>query len=163
MRRFMLLLTGLIALATPALATQMCSNVADQSAYEVLTLREQMMVLVIKCSRDQDYNKNFVVRFQPALQANDRAVMAYFRRLYGNNGRGRMDSFMTELVNTMSQQANKQGGEYCPRAGLIINELNALHSMDELASYAAVKDLAPPGTSMCPETAAKASPPPKRR
>jgi hypothetical protein len=163
MRRFMFLLTGLIALGTPAMAAQMCSNVADQSAFEVLSLRTQMILLATKCNRDQDYNKNFIVRFQPTLQANERTVLAYFRRLYGNYGQSRKDTFTTELVNAMSQQANTQGGEYCGRAGLIISELNALHSMDELAPYAAVKDLAPAGTSMCPATAARALAPPKNR
>jgi hypothetical protein len=163
MRRFMLLLTGLIAAATPALAAQMCPSVEDQSAYEVLSLRTQMILLATKCNRDQDYNKNFIVRFQPALQANERAVLAYFRRTYGNYGQGRKDTFTTELVNTMSQQANTQGAEYCGRAGLIIGEMNALPSMDDLAPYAAVKDLAPAGTSMCPQAAARASAAPRHR
>ena len=155
MRQFMLFIAELVALASPGLAAQSCTNVADQSAYEVLSLRTQMILLATKCSRDQDYNKNFIIRFQPALQANERAVLAYFRRTYGNSGQGRKDTFATELVNVMSQQANTQGTEFCARAGLIINEMNALRSMDELAAYAAVKDLAPIGTSMCPTAAPK--------
>ena len=109
-----------------------------------------MILLATKCGRDQDYNKNFIMRFQPALQANEQAVLAYFRRVYGWAGQGRKDTFATELVNVMSSQANAQGGEFCGRAGLIINEMNALRTMDQLAAYAAVKDLAPIGTSMCP-------------
>jgi hypothetical protein len=115
----------------------------------VLALRTQMILLATKCSRDQDYNKNFIVRFQPELQANERAVLAYFRRLYGGAGQGRKDSFSTDLVNVMSTQANAQGTEFCARAGLIISEMNALRSMAELAQYAAVKDLEPAGMSMC--------------
>jgi hypothetical protein len=65
-----------------------------------------------------------------------------------------MDTFATELVNVMSQQANTQGAEFCARASLIINEMNALNSLDELPAYAAVKDLGPAGASMCPETTA---------
>jgi hypothetical protein len=137
----------------PATAAQSCASAADQSAFEVLALREQMILLATKCGRDQDYNKNFVVRFQPELQANYRAVSAYFRKLYGSAGQGRSDTFATELVNVMSQQANTQGTEFCSRASLIINEMNALRSPDELAPYAAVKDLAPAGMSMCPTAA----------
>jgi hypothetical protein len=150
--RFLAAFAGcaLAASAMPAGAAPACASVADQSAYEVLALRTQMILLATKCSRDQDYNKNFIVRFQPELQANERTVLSYFRRIYGGSGQGRKDSFSTELVNVMSQQANTQGTEFCPRAGLIISEMNALRSMAELASYAAVKDFAPPGMSMCP-------------
>jgi hypothetical protein len=145
--------SALAAAASPAHAAQ-CASLADQSAYEVLSLRTQMILLATKCSRDQDYNKNFIVRFQPVLQANEREVLAYFRRLYGGAGQGRKDTFSTELVNVMSQEANTQGNEFCPRANMIIGEMNALRSMDELVAYAAVKDLGPAGTSMCPAAAA---------
>lgn len=160
--RFLTAFVGcaLAASALPATAAQTCTSVADQSAYELLSLRTQMILLATKCGRDQDYNKNFVVRFQPELQANERTVLAYFRRVYGGAGQGRKDSFSTELVNVMSQQANTQTNEFCPRAGSIINEMNALRSMNELASYAAAKDFAPAGMSMCPAAAAAA---PRRR
>jgi hypothetical protein len=145
--------SALTATASVATAAQ-CSSVADQSAYEVLSLRTQMILLATKCGRDQDYNKNFIVRFQPTLQANEREILAYFRRLYGGAGQGKKDTFSTELVNVMSQQANTQGAEFCPRATMIISEMNSLRSMDELPAYAAVKDLGPAGTSMCPTAAA---------
>ena len=158
MRRLLQFLTALAgcalaASAIPVSAAPACSAVADQSAYEVLALRTQMILLATKCGRDQDYNQNFIVRFQPELQANERTVMDYFRRVYGRSGQSRKDTFSTELVNVMSQQANAQGAEFCSRAAWIINEMHALRSRDELASYAAVKDLAPVGMSMCPVTA----------
>jgi hypothetical protein len=141
--------------AVPVSAAPTCSSPADQSVYEVLALREQMQLLATaKCQRDKEYNQYFIIRFRPILQANDRAVLAYFRRTYGGAGQGRMDSFDTELISVMSQQANTQAAEFCSRAGLIINEMNALRTMDELAEYAAVKDLTPPGVSMCPVGAA---------
>jgi len=138
----------------PATAAPNCTSPADQSAYEVLSLRTQMILLATKCSRDQDYNKKFIVRFQPVLQANEREVLAYFRRIYGGAGQSRKDQFSTELVNVMSHEANMQGTEFCPRASMIISEMNALRQMDELVQFAAVKDLAPVGTSMCPANAA---------
>jgi hypothetical protein len=155
MHRFTLIVAILSALAVPAEAAQSCASVTDQSAYEVLALRTEMVVLATKCSRDVEYNNYFVKRFQPVLQANYREVAAYFRRIYGGAGQGRMDTFATELVNVMSQQANTQGAEFCARASLIINEMNALRSQDELTAYAAVKELGPIGTSMCPITATK--------
>jgi hypothetical protein len=155
--------SALAAAVVPVDAAPACSSVADQSAYEILALREVMTVLIIKCKRENEYNVNFIKRFQPTLQANEREVLSYFRRLYGGAGQGRKDGFTTELVNVLSQQANAQGTEYCGRNGQIIPEMNALRSMDELASYVATKDLAPVGMSMCPVTAARAAAPPKRR
>jgi hypothetical protein len=166
MRRLILLTLACAALAvpgSPATAAQACTAAADQSAYEVLALREMMTVLVIKCKRESDYNVNFIKRFQPALQANEREVLTYFRRVYGSSGQGKKDGFSTELVNVMSQQANTQGTEFCGRASLIVGEMNALRSMDELGPYAATKNLAPKGMSMCPVTAAAATRPPRRR
>ncbi len=144
-----LICCALAAAATPVNAAMSCPSVADQTAFEVLALRTQMILLATKCGRDQAYNTNFIVRFQPVLQANERTVLAYFRSVYGSAGQGRKDNFSTELVNVMSQQADSQGAEFCPRATLLINEMNALRSMDELAPFAAVKDLAPAGVTMC--------------
>jgi hypothetical protein len=147
--------SALAVSALPATAAQTCTSEADQSAYEVLSLRTQMILLATKCGRDQDYNKNFIVRFQPALQANERTVLAYFRRGYGGAAQTRKDQFSTELVNVMSHEANMQGAEFCPRATMLINEMNALPSMNELAQFAAAKDLSPIGTSMCPAGVAR--------
>jgi hypothetical protein len=155
MHRLFLLAAALGALAAPALAVQSCPSATDQSAYEILALRTEMVVLATKCSRDTEYNNYFVKRFQPVLQANYREVAAYFRRMYGGAGQGRMDTFATELVNVMSQQANTKGAEFCARASLIINEMNALQSLDQLPAYAAVKDLGPAGASMCPVAAVR--------
>jgi hypothetical protein len=167
MRRLSFVLAALAGLnmaapVAPALAAQSCPSAADQSAYEILALRELMTVLVIKCKRENEYNVNFIKRFQPALQANDRAVLAYFRRVYGGAGQGRMDVFTTELVNVMSQQANAQGTEFCPRTAAVISEMNALRSLEELGPYAAVKDLGPAGATMCPAVASRGVAPRKR-
>ena len=113
-----------------------------------------MTVLVVKCNRADDYNNYFIKRFQPVLQQNDRDALAYFRKMYGGAAQGRKDTFTTELVNVMSGIANTQGTEYCSRTGVVINEMLALKSMSDLAAYAAVKDIAPAGASMCPAASA---------
>jgi hypothetical protein len=158
-----LITSALAAAVVPVDAAPACSSAADQSAYEILALREVMTVLIIKCKRENEYNVNFIKRFQPALQANEREVLAYFRRLYGGAGQGRKDGFTTELVNVLSQEANAQGTEFCGREGQIIPEMDALRSMNELGPYAATKDLSPVGMSMCPVTAARVAAPPKKR
>jgi hypothetical protein len=153
-------LCALAAAVVPVDAAPACTSLADQSAYEVLALRQEMTLLGTKCGREQEYNKNFVARFQPALQSNDREVLAYFRRIYGRAGQSRMDTFTTDLVTEMSHEANEQGAEFCPRAEWVVSEMNALTSLDQLAQYAAVKDFSPVGMSMCPPGAARS---PERR
>jgi hypothetical protein len=150
-----LVLCALAATAAPVEAASSCSSPTDQSLYEVLALRQEMTLLGTKCGREQEYNVNFVKRFQAALQANDREVLGYFRRLYGRAGQSRMDTFTTDLVTEMSHQANLQGAEFCPRAAWVINEMNALGTQAELAQYAAAKDFSPVGMSMCPPGAAR--------
>jgi len=114
MRRFLIATAALLSLAAPAVAVPACSNPADQSAWEVLALRRMMSVIATKnCGKEREYNEYFIKRFQPIIQDNDRKVQAYFRRVYGGAGRGRMDIFETELANIMSQQANRQAGEFC--------------------------------------------------
>jgi hypothetical protein len=157
MHRLTLLIAALGALASPAIAHQCASN-ADEATYEVQALRTQMMVLALKCGRQDEYNTRFIKRFQPAVQANERAMATYFRRVYGRSAQGRKDVFTTELANVMSDEANRQGVYFCGRASMIINEMNALHSIDELPAYAEAKDLSPAGFSMCPVAAA-----PRRR
>ena len=155
MRRLILVIAAVTALGQPVAAASQCAAPANQSAYEILALRQMMTVLATKnCGREGDYNTAFVKRFQPALQANYRNVGAYFRRVYGGAGQGRMDTFTTELVNVMSQDASRQTVDFCGRTGLMIGEMNALRSMDDLAAYAAVKNLPPAGISMCPTVAA---------
>ena len=160
MRGLILSVAVLHLIATSSRAAPQCASADDQTVYEVLSLRTQMILLATKCGRVQDYNEAFILRFQPVLQANERAVLAYFTRTYGAAGRVRKDSFATELVNVMTKS---QGAEFCARAGLIVGELNALRSTDELASYAVAKHLAPLGMTMCaldsmPTTTTGASP-----
>lgn len=150
-----LVLSALAISVVPVEAATTCTSPADLSAYDVLALRQEMTLLGTKCGLEQQYNKNFVARFQPALQANDREVLAYFRRLYGRAGQSRMDTFTTDLVTQMSHEANLQGAEFCPRATWIVNEMDALTSLDQLAQYAAVKDFSPVGMSMCPPGVAR--------
>lgn len=151
-----LLCCAAAAAAVPVRAEPTCSSPADESVYDVFALRTMMILLATKCGDDQDYNKAFIIRFQPALQQNEREVLAYFRRIYGGSGQTRKDAFSTDLVNVMSQQANTQGAQFCPRALWIISEMNALTSLAELPLYAAAKDLSPVGMSMCPAEAARA-------
>jgi hypothetical protein len=149
MRRFVSAVAALTMLSTqPVLAQRQCSSVSDQSAFEVQALRSELMVLATGCHDDDRYNA-FIRRYQADLQANERAIDAYFKHRYGKSAQVEHDRFVTDLANAISRQGTDLGGDFCPRNGLIFNEVLALESSSELADFAAGKNLIPASVSVC--------------
>ncbi len=149
MRRLLSAVTALTILsAQPVLAERQCSSLADQSAFEVQALRSELMVLATGCHDDEQYNA-FMHRYQPDLQANERLIVAYFQHRYGRAGQTEHDRFVTELANAMSRQGSDLGGDFCPRNGLMFNEVLALRSAAELQDYVAGKNLVPATVDIC--------------
>jgi hypothetical protein len=143
--------------AQPVLAERQCASLEDQSAFEVQALRSELMVLATGCHDDNQYNA-FIRRFQSDLQANERSINAYFQHRYGRAGQTEHDRFVTELANAMSRQGSDLGGDFCPRNGLIFNEVLALDTPRELADFAAGKNLVPATIEICsPVASASAS------
>jgi hypothetical protein len=134
--------------AQPVLAQRQCSSLSDQSAFEVQALRSELMVLATGCHEDDRYNA-FIRRFQADLQGNERAINAYFQHRYGRAAQTEHDRFVTDLANAISRQGSDLGGDFCPRNGLIFDEVLALKSATELADFAAGKDLVPSSIAIC--------------
>jgi hypothetical protein len=149
MRRLVSAVTALTMLsAQPVLAERQCTSLADQSAFEVQALRSELMVLATGCHDDDRYNA-FIRRFQPDLQGNERAINAYFQHRYGRAAQTEHDRFVTDLANAISHQGSDLGGDFCPRNGMIFNEVLALQSATQLADFAAGKDLVPASIEIC--------------
>jgi hypothetical protein len=159
MRRLLCAVAALTILsAQPVLAARQCASLADQSAFEVQALRSALMVLATGC-RDGDRYNAFMRRYQSDLQANERLISSYFKQRYGRAGQTEHDRFVTELANAMSRQGSELGGDFCPRNGLMFNEVLALRSTSELQDYVAGKNLVPATVDICtatPSTPAKA-------
>ena len=134
--------------AQPTLAARQCTSVADQSAFEVQALRSELMVLATGCHDDSRYNA-FIRRYQADLQANEKLITAYFQHRYGRMGQTEHDRFVTELANAISRQGSDLGGDFCPRNGLIFNEVLALDRPAELTDFAAGKNLVPTSVEIC--------------
>jgi hypothetical protein len=134
--------------AQPVLAQRPCTSLSDQSTFEVQALRSELMVLATGCHDDDRYNA-FIRRFQGELQGNERAINAYFQHRYGRTAQTEHDRFVTDLANAISRQGSDLGGDFCPRNGLIFNEVLALQSATELADFAAAKDLVPTSVAIC--------------
>jgi len=155
MRRLLSAVTAMSILsAQSVLAQPQCASLTDQSAFEVQALRSELMVLATGCHEDDRYNA-FIHRYQSDLQANERAIDAYFKHRFGASGRAEHDRFVTELANAMSRQGSELGGDFCPRNGMMFSEVLALSSPADLPSYAAGKDLVPASVTICapPSTA----------
>jgi hypothetical protein len=52
----------------------------------------------------------------------------------------------------MSRQGSDLGGDFCPRNGLIFNEVLALPTPSDLPDFAAGKDLVPASMEVCAPT-----------
>jgi hypothetical protein len=149
MRRIVSAVAGLTLLsAQPVMAQRQCSSVSEQSTFEIQALRSELMVLATGCHDDDRYNA-FIRRYQTDLQANERAIDAYFQHRYGKTAQTQHDRFVTELANAISRQGTELGGDFCPRNGLIFNEVLALQSAEELTAFAAGKDLVPTSLPIC--------------
>jgi hypothetical protein len=158
MRRLLSAVTALTVLsAQPVLAERQCASLADQTAFEVQALRSELMVLATGCHDDDRYNA-FIRRYQPDLQANERLINSYFQHRYGRAGQTEHDRFVTELANAMSRQGSDLGGDFCPRNGMIFNEVLALRSSGELQDYAAGKNLVPATIEICTAMPSSAAP-----
>ncbi|WP_428486100.1 hypothetical protein [Rhodopila sp.] len=149
MRRLLSVAAALsMMFAQPVLAAPQCTASMDESAFEIQALRSELMVLATGCHDDDRYNA-FIRRYQPDLQANERAINAYFVHRYGRNGQTEHDRFVTDLANAMSHQGSDLGGDFCPRNGMMFKEVLALPAPSDLPDYAAGKDLVPTSVNIC--------------
>jgi hypothetical protein len=155
MRRILNAVTALTLLsAQTALAERRCDTLADQTTFEVQALRSELMVLATGCHEDARYNA-FIRRYQPDLQANERAIDIYFKNRYGRAAQTQHDRFVTDLANALSHEGSDLGGDFCPRNGMIFSEVLALDKTGQLADFAAGKNLVPASVEIC--TAAPAT------
>jgi hypothetical protein len=129
-----------------------CLAPSERSAVEVAALRSELMVLATGCHRDDSYNA-FVIRYQPDLLGNEKAIDDMFKRKYGRRGQQEHDRFITELANAESSVGMHLGTDFCERNGIIFREVMALHNASELPTYAAGKDLVPASMELCTEVA----------
>ena len=121
-----------------------CPHAADQSTFEVQALRSEMMVLATSCHEAKRYNA-FIRRFKAGLQANERAMSAYYQ---ARGGQVAHDRFVTDLANAMSDYAIGQGASFCANGSALFTEAMAV-SRAGLSQFAAGRAVIPEGLTMC--------------
>lgn len=153
MRRLSSALAAACLLAIPQAHAELeCLQPQERSVVEVAALRSELMVLATGCRQGDRYNA-FIRKFQPDLMGNEKAVADVFKRMYGKRAQQEHDRFTTELANAELSAGMHLGSDFCSHNGMIMSEVMALRSANELASYASGKNLVPASTEVCPEVA----------
>ncbi len=157
MRRLLLCMTALATFAAQQAQAQSmwCLTPAERGMFEVQALRSETMVLATGCSDNEAYNA-FIERYRPELMANEHDIAGWFRRHYGARGQTVHDAFITDLADAHSLEGSRQGNQFCPRNGLIFQEVMALPSASDLPAFALGQDLVPATVTICSTASAKA-------
>ena len=98
-----------------AAATAGCARPEDVSAVKTAAIQQRLMVAALSCDAAQLYNR-FVSAYQKDLQASDRALQNFFRRLNGKTGTEDYHAFKTRLANASSMQSIGDITGYCASA-----------------------------------------------
>ena len=129
----------------PVVQAQPCARPADKAAFDVAGLKSQLMVTALACDVRDRYN-DFVLRFQPELMREERALVAYFARSFGRRGQQEHDDYITSLANTQSEAGIKQGTLFCQQNVGLFDAVLALPQGATVASFAADRDFDQPIT-----------------
>lgn len=133
-----LFLSGMMAagLLTSQVATAACVSPTDREALDVAGLKTQLMVQTLTCHNDDQYNQ-FVNKFKPELNSDERVAKNYFSHRYGRSGQVQQDRYLTQLANGKADASQKDGSRFCDHNQDIFNEVLALRTGAELKEYAA--------------------------
>jgi len=78
-------------------------------------MQQRLMVAALSCGESQSYN-SFVRSYQPELQASDKNLQAYFRRVNGKTGTADYHAYKTRLANSSSMAVINDMTGYCASA-----------------------------------------------
>ena len=92
-----------------------CARPEDMTAIKAAAVQQKLMVAALSCDAVQLYNK-FVTSYQKELQASDRSLQNFFRRLNGRTGTEDYHAFKTRLANASSMQSIGDITGYCANA-----------------------------------------------
>lgn len=153
MRRVVFGLVAVGMLSTQQAQAQLqCLTPDQRAAVQVAALRSELMVLATGCHEDDHYNA-FIRKYQADLIGNEKAIGDLLKHKYGKRAQQEHDRFTTEMANDESSAGMLLGGDFCAHNGMIFTEVLALNSANDLAAYAAGKDLVPSTLEMCAEEA----------
>src|SRR5215212_9303218 len=97
-----LMLTCMASNVLAAAATASgCARPVEINALKTAAMQQRLMVAALSCGESQSYN-TFVRSYQKELQASDKELQTYFRRVNGKTGTADYHAYKTRLANTSS-------------------------------------------------------------
>lgn len=109
-----------------------CARPADLNALKTAAMQQRLMVAALSCGESQSYN-NFVRSYQTELQASDKNLQNYFRRINGKTGTADYHAYKTRLANASSMAVINDMTGYCASAKASFEQ--ALGSKPALAVF----------------------------
>lgn len=155
------LIASLLAAASltvpPAQAAETCVRPAEKAAFDVTALKSRLMVTALVCNSQDRYNA-FVTRYRSELLRHDKALQAYFNRVFGRRGQQFRDEYTTQLANSESQNGLQQGSLFCQNNTPLFDRVMAVPEQG-LADFAAGQTIAQPiAVIPCPAAPAPRKP-----
>ena len=141
--RLSILVVACTLAAAPLAAAQPCTHPADRAAFDVASLKSQLMVTALTCDAREKYN-DFVLRFRGELMRQEHALQDDFARAFGRRGQQQHDDYITLLANAQSEAGVHDGTLFCRRNAALLDEVLALPDHTKLADYAAAKQMQQP-------------------
>ena len=143
MRKFMK--TGAMALMFCGMAGNVmaatqtgCARPNEMAAVKTAAIQQRLMVAALSCDAAKLYN-SFVSTYQKDLQASDRDLQTFFRRLHGKSGTEEYHAFKTRLANASSMASIGDITGYCAGAKQLFDDaLNSAKST--LAAFVANRE-----------------------
>lgn len=141
-----LLLPGMAAAAE-------CTTPAEDIAFAIVGLRNEMMVTALTCNAQPQYNV-MMSKFGPGISAQEKVLDQHFQRINGRGASKAHDTYITQLANDQSDEGLKDAGnQICRRNLPMFDEIGYLHDLPELATYAQSKGIVdPPNACATPAT-----------
>lgn len=131
----------------------------EKAAFEIVTLKNTLMVAALSCGQDNDYN-DVMTRFQPFMTAEQTVVDGYFERVGGQGGRAQEDGFITQLSNDASQEGDTLGDGYCSGAAALFDAVLSVPDDTALQALADQNEPQQGGPDTCGTQVATAAPGP---
>jgi hypothetical protein len=89
-----------------------CTRPPENTAIKAAAVQQELMVAALSCNATPRYNQ-FVTTFQESLQASDRALQAFFRRVAGRGGTAAYHAFKTRMANAASRRSIAHITNFC--------------------------------------------------
>ncbi len=93
-----------------------CTAPQELAAIKTAAVQQELMVAALSCNNARPRYNQFVITFQGALQASDRALRGFFQRTAGRGGAAAYNAFKTRMANAASRRSITHITNFCDAA-----------------------------------------------